>query len=252
MNATLKTIYSLHSTHGNFSSREIAASDLETILKAGIRAANASARQSYSIIVVDDRTVMKEYLEYAGSKALIFCADFTRLKDTAEYLGHPFECGGIEDFITACTDTALAAQTSAIAAASLGIGYLFTNSVRRGNLESFYKKFNLPDKYCFPLVALILGYPENSDTAVRGRLDGLGIVHNRKYSRLGGEELETLVQEYDRADKNMGLVFFKRGAQGHSRYLDWFYRVWCKPGSELQKRRRVEIADLLKKIGYIE
>ncbi|MBA1334261.1 MAG: hypothetical protein HPY66_1970 [Firmicutes bacterium] len=90
MNDTFKTIHNLHSTHGNFSSREITGEDLDAIIKASVRAANASARQSYSIIVVNDKAVMKEYLEYVGSKALIFCLDFTRLKDTAEYLGHPF------------------------------------------------------------------------------------------------------------------------------------------------------------------
>ncbi|MFZ5968070.1 MAG: nitroreductase [Bacillota bacterium] len=253
MNDTLSTIRNLHSTHGNFSSREISNADLEVIIKASVRASNASARQSYSIIVVDDKSVMKEYLEYVGSKALIFCLDFTRLKDTAEYLGHPFECGGVVDFITAGTDTAFAAQTAAIAASSLGIDYLFTNSVHRGDMKKFYEKFKLPQEHCFPVIALILGYSDNDKAVVRGRLDGSGVVHYNAYHRLDHSELAAQVDEYDHAGKNMGVVFFKRNAeQTYGRYLDWFYRVWCKPKSEFRKHKRAEMTNLLKDIGFIE
>ncbi len=253
MNDTLKTIFSLHSTHGHFSNREITAEDLNIIIKAAVRASNASARQSYSIVVVDDKAVMKEYFEYAGSKALLFCLDFTRLKDTAEYLDHPFDCGGVLDFITAHTDTALSAQTAAIAAQSLGIDYLFTNSVHRGDMKRFYEKFKLPQKHCFPVIALILGYSESDDADSRGRLDGPGLVHFHEYHRLDPSELQAQVDEYDITEKNMGVVFFKRGVeQTYSRYLDWFYRVWCKPNSELRKRRMREIGSLLKEIGFIE
>ena len=253
MNDTLKTIHNLHSNHGNFSSREVSDEDLETIIKAGVRASNASGRQSYSIIVVDDKAVMKEYLEYVGSKALIFYLDFTRLKDTAEYLGHSYECGGIVDFITASTDTALSAQSAAIAAASLGIDYLFTNSVHRGDIGKLYEKFKLPQKHCFPLMALILGYSESDGSIARGRLDGAGVIHHKEYHRLNNEGLEELVQEHDKADKNMGVVFFKRdSSQTYSRYLDWFYCVWCKPNSEFRKRNKVIIANLLKEIGFLE
>jgi nitroreductase len=243
MNDTLKTIHNLHSTHGNFSSQEVPNEELEAILKAGVRASNASARQSYSIIVVDDKAVMKEYLEYAGSKALIFCVDFTRLKDTAEYLEHPYECGGIVDFITASTDTALSAQSAAIAAASLGIDYLFTNSVHRGNMGKFYEKFKLPQKHCFPLLALILGYSESDENTPRGRLDGAGVIHYKEYHRLDNESLEESVQEYDKEEKYMGISFFKRdSAQSYRGYLGWFYSVWCKRNSEFRKRNKLDCA----------
>ena len=55
MNETLNTIHELRTIHGNFTEQEISAQDLKTILAASVRAANASNRQSYSIIVVEDR-----------------------------------------------------------------------------------------------------------------------------------------------------------------------------------------------------
>ena len=52
MNETIKTIHSLRTIHGDFSDKKIPDSDFDAILDASVRAANASARQSYSIIVI--------------------------------------------------------------------------------------------------------------------------------------------------------------------------------------------------------
>jgi nitroreductase len=253
MNETLKTIYELNSTHGNFSSRDIMEEELKTIIDACVRASNASARQSYSIIVVDDKSDMKNYLEYVGSRALIFCADFTRLVDTAEYLDHSYQYGGITDFITACTDTALAAQTAVISAKSLGIDYLLTNSVHRRDMNGFYQKFNLPEKLCFPVIALILGYSKNEEQTPRGRLNGAGVVHYGEYNRLQQKELGEIVKLYDEVDRNMGVVFYKRNEeQKYKRYLDWFYKVWSKSNPEYRQRKNAEITNLLKGVGFLE
>ncbi len=224
MNETLKTIHSLHSTHGNFSEREVSAEDLQTVLAAAVKAATASARQSYSIVVVDDRPAMKAYLDYAGSKALIFCVDYTRLVDTAAHLGRSYACGGLQNFITGSMDTILAAQTAAIAARSLGIDSLFTNSVHRHDLSRFYERFNLPARLCFPLIALILGYADNTSREQKGgRLLEQGVVHYGTYRRLTEEGLARLVADYDDPQKKLGLVF-----HNNEDYLEWFFDIWCK------------------------
>ena len=59
-------------------------------------------------------------------------------------------------FVTGSTDTILAAQTACIAAKSLGIDSLFTQrGLHRRDISQVFKTLNLPDKYCFPLVALV-------------------------------------------------------------------------------------------------
>jgi nitroreductase len=63
--------------------------DLQTILTASMKTANASARQSYSIVVLEDRNTMAK-LGYQGSKALIYCVDYNRIADAAAYLNRPF------------------------------------------------------------------------------------------------------------------------------------------------------------------
>jgi len=101
-----------------------------------IRAANASARQSYSVIVVEDRKIMKKLCGFPGSKSLLFCVDFNRIADMAGYLNNEFQ-----------------------GAKSLGIDSLFTNGIHRGDAERVFDILELPQEYCFPLIALILGYP---------------------------------------------------------------------------------------------
>ena len=72
MNDTLQTLHSLRSIHGDFSDREITDEDLNLILRTSVRAANSSARQNYSIVVVTDREMMQQLCGYAGSKLLVY------------------------------------------------------------------------------------------------------------------------------------------------------------------------------------
>lgn len=254
MNETIRTLHSLHTTHGRFSPKEVPDRDLEIILDACVRAASASARQSYSVIVIDDKDVMKEHFDYTGSKALLFCVDFTRLADIADYLQHPYACGGLQDFITGSTDTILAAQNAAVAATSLGISTLFTNSVHRKDLGKLHEAFKLPGQLCFPLITLILGYSEAVPQAVRGRLKGPGVIHYSEYKRLDTGGLKELVQEHDRPETQMGLEFFKRdGSLGYERYLDWFYSVWSKPkAGEIRQKKAQALVAFLKDAGFLE
>jgi len=112
MNDTLKTINSLRSIHGNFSEKELSEADLNQILEASIRAANASARQSYSIIVLDDHKKMQKLFGYQDSRALVYCVDFNRIGQTAKHLGYDFDSNNIIGFITGTIDTVLASQTA--------------------------------------------------------------------------------------------------------------------------------------------
>lgn len=251
MNETLMTIKSLHSTHGNFSERAVSEESLQIIIRAAVRASTASNRQSYSIIVVEDKTVMKKYFQYVGSVALLFCVDYNRLKDIGAHLGHETEYGGIVDFITGTTDTILAAQTAAIAASSIGIDYLFTNSVHRGDMKQLYKQFGLSETVQFPVIAMILGYNDGEKKEPRGRLEDLGIVHWNSYRRYGEEELNEIMDRYDKGN-HMGLVFYnEESKKKYPRYFDWFFKVWSRPDSEKKAKKNQEMMELLRKIGFL-
>lgn len=224
MNETLTTIHNLRSIHGNFSGREISDQDLQTILQAAVHAATASAQQSYAIIVVDEKATMKEYLDYVGSKALIFCVDYNRLHETAAYIGCDYNSGDIESLVTGSTDTILAAQTAAIAAKSLGIDSLFTNSVHRHDLAKFYERFNLPEKHCFPLITLVLGYPDAEPEHQKGRLRGPGVIHYGAYQKLAGCDIEEIIKNYADPEQHLSWSPENMGKA----HLEWFFNVWCK------------------------
>ena len=225
MNPTLDTLKRLRTIHGNFSDQPIPSEDVATILETATRAANASNRQSYSIVVVNDPEMMKQLTGYQGSHLLLFCVDFNRLVGTATRLGHDYPLRGVGPFLTGAIDTSLAAQTASIAAASLGIDSLFTNGIHRGDVQRVYDLLKLPEKYCFPLVALILGYAQEEPKTLRGRLTGPGIIHQGVYQAATDEEHQAIIEAYD--DPATGLSPAAPWKEkGFDHFLDWFFEVW--------------------------
>lgn len=249
MNETLKTIHSLRTIHGNFTSQEVKDKDVKTILEACVRAGNASARQSYSIIVVKDRDLMGKLSGFVGSKTLIFCVDYNRIIDTAKHLNHTFSADGVVPFVTGGIDTILAAQTAAVAAKSLGIDSMFTNGIHRGDMTRVYKLLDLPEKYCFPMIALVLGYTDQEPPYQKGRLRGLGVIHYDKYHKPTTEELDVLVRQYDDPGRHMYLNdIWKK--EGFDHYLDWFYKVWSSRGGKPDGKS--QMAEILENAGFME
>jgi hypothetical protein len=192
---------------------------------------------------------MKQLSGFQGSAGLVFCVDYNRIMDTAAHLGHPFTAEGVVPFVTGSTDTILAAQTAAIAARSLGIDSLFTNGVHRGDMQRVYDLLDLPAQRCFPLIMLVLGYADEEPTALKGRLNGPGVIHRGKYHRLTADELDDLVAQYDDPTTHLGLSDLWR-EQGMAHYLDWFYTVWSVRGGA--RKGRSQMAVLLEGVGFGE
>lgn len=249
-NQTLQLIHSLRSIHGDFSPKPVGEEDVNAILDASVRAANASNMQSYSIVVSRDPEKIKKATGYRSTCLLLYCTDHTRLIDTAAHLGHSYYADNLDAFITSSTNAILAAQTAVIAARSLGIDSLLTNGIHRGDMERLWQIFDLPQKSCFPLIALLLGYPSTEPAHRRGRLKGPGVVHFERYQRLNEAALDALVAQYDDRSQHLGQIddWDKRGFR---HYLDWFHTDWLKhctkPATvEGQSMRR------LRKSGFLD
>ena len=260
MNETIRIIEGLKTVR-HFSDKNISKEHLSVILKSCVNAASASARQTYSIIVIEDKEVMKE-IGYVGNVMLIFTVDFNRVIDTAEYLGFRYKYGiPIVEFITGSTDTILAAQTAAITAKSLGIDSYFSNCVHRNNMSRMYKLLNLPEKYCFPLIALMLGYSDEkkSKHTQKGRLSGPGVIHFNKYQSLNDEGLANLVLEYDSSDKHFCSLIDDWREKGYAHYLDYFYEKWlgCTRLNETKENQIIssspygQAEEMLIKVGFL-
>jgi nitroreductase len=251
MNDTLQTILDLRTVHGDFSSQKVSQNDLDLILESAIRAGNASARQSYSIIVLDDREQMQSLFGYKGSQALVFCVDYNRITATARHLGQEFDEDNIIGFVTGTIDTILAAQTAVIAAKSLGIDSLITNGLHRNSFETVYRELELPETSCFPLITVILGYANKEPAYQKGRLNMEDVVHYGTYHVPTPVQLEKIIAEYDDPSRHIGLIENWEDL-GFDHYLDWFYTKWCsKPTAEKVPTGKVlEFQQRLIKSGF--
>jgi hypothetical protein len=112
-----------------------------------------------------------------------------------------------------------------------------------------YDDFNLPKKFCFPLIALCLGYPSKEPKYLKGRLSGLGVVHYNRYHRLSKEELDKLIQEYDDEENRIALSWENWKEMGFKHYLDWFYTRWSR---EIPAEKLKEFHLILEKSGFID
>jgi nitroreductase len=228
-NEVQETIESLRSTHGNFSDRRIPADTVQAIIESSTRAGTASAMQDYSIIVLDDPTVMRELTGYAGSHALVFCADGNRMRMAARACGLRVPGGAdAATFLTWCADAFLAAQTACIAARSLGVDSFFTNGIFRKGSEKAFEALGLPDRDCFPLITLVLGYALDPSRRKTERYRGKGLVHHGTYRALSADETLAMIQDYDDPEKRLGMeVDFRAKGCGH--YVEWLFGQWLAP-----------------------
>jgi nitroreductase len=249
VNETIKTIGSLRSIHGNFLDKPLPESALQTILQASLRAANASNMQSYSIVVVKDRAKMKAVCTYQGSCMLLYCVDFNRLKASAESLGYSYYPDNIESFVTASINTSLAAQTAAIAAKSLGVDSLITNGIHRGDMERVWKLLDLPQTSCFPLLALVLGYPTEEPPYQKGRLNGVGVIHYDNYHRLTKDEVAEITRQYDDTERHLALNENWK-VQGYNHYMDWWFKDWLRGSKPTD--RETQMLRFLRRSGFVE
>jgi nitroreductase len=249
-NETLKTLHKLRTIHGNFTDRAIPDDRIEQILQASVRAANSSNMQTYSIVVVKDREKMKQVCQYQGGCLLLYCVDYNRIKASAASLGHTYHPNSIVHLVTACINTAFAAQTAVIAARSLGLDCLTTNGIHRGDMKRVWKLLDLPEKHCFPLIAVVIGYPAQEPDYLKGRLDGVGVVHRENYHKPTTKELEEITRQYD--DKKTHLSLNDNwGQQGHQHYLDWLFKVWLRRNAK-PTEQETQMLRVLKQCGFVE
>jgi nitroreductase len=249
-NPTLATLHDLHTTHGNFTEKDVPEEQVEEILQASVRAANSSNMQTYSVVVVADRDRMKQICGYQGSRLLVYCVDYNRLEAGAASLGHAYFPDNMTAFVTGSINTAIAAQTAVVAARSLGIDSLLTNGIHRGDMARLWRLLDLPEQHCFPLIALVLGYASELPQHRTGRLTDLGVVHRERYHRLTNAEVAQITARYDDPETHLGLNP-DWASQGHRHYLDWLFTSWLETRSQPTKAD-TEICRFLKRSGFVE
>lgn len=224
MNRTLRDIHGLRSTHGDFSDRTISDANMNRILSAAVRAASSSARQAYSVILIDDRDTMRELTGYAGARLAVFCVDLHRLSVIAGKLGYAVNDEPPEELITLRFDAALAVQTAVIAARSLKIDSLITNGINRTGVDRAREKLFLPEG-CPPLMSVVFGYSANRGSKPKGRVFDDTIIHRGHYVPFTEERAARVISQFDDPSNRLGIHDGWK-ADGFAHYHDWFFTKW--------------------------
>lgn len=220
-NETLNTIQSLRTIHWNFSEKHVSDEDLSLIIEHGMRAANSANLANYSVIVVDEEEKMKKLVGNSGNaRCCIFCVDYTRIILSAKQLGYNYSPAlGSYNILSDCYDVYAFAQTSVIAAKSMGIDSLITNGIFRVNMEEARKILCLPEKFCFPLIAVLFGYSDKPIHETTGRLNTKHVLHFDKYKQPNEPELNEFICEMDK-------IYPEYISERYPHTLDWYHNEW--------------------------
>jgi FMN reductase (NADPH)/FMN reductase [NAD(P)H] len=170
----------------------------------------------YTIIEIDDQALKDRLAVTCDDQpfiakapwVLVFVADYQKWIDLFEASGC-FELGdaparttpGPGDLLLACSDALIAAQTTVIAAESLGIGSCYIGDVLE-NAEVHAELLGLP-AYTLPIAMLCFGRPLKPQEPIPHF--GGHLVHQNRYRRLDAAELAEVAADLERLHAPHGL-----------------------------------------------
>lgn len=223
MSEVIETIKNLGTTRrADFSQKIIPASHIDEIKQSITATANASNRQSYSVIILDEDKAAR--LSLPGDRVFIFCIDFNRLHKCADRLNCHFDSTYFMQYSTALIDISLLAQSAVIAAKSLGIDSLITNEIYHKHIDLAFKELKLPEKGVFPMIALCLGYSKVTKHK-KGRINNKFVFFENEYSDYSANEIKDIIDDADDAENHIGLISNWR-ERGYDHYYEWFFKKW--------------------------
>lgn len=183
---------------------------LDAIVTSTMRAPTAGNMMLYSVVQVEDQAKKEKLAEtcnhafIAGAPlVLLFLADMQRIYDFYQSFNVPeccrandlpFQKPQLSNLMMSCCDALIAAQTSVLAAESLGIGSCYIGDII-GCCEEHQELFQLP-RWTFPIALVCYGYyPQGVERRLNVRFDQQFIWFQDTYRRLSREEFEQMYAE---------------------------------------------------------
>ncbi len=249
-NPVLKQIHH-HSSIRHYKAEAVPAAMIEAIVSAGQCASTSSNLQSYSVVAVTDPARREKIAELCGKQRhileapvfLAWCADLARLDRVCQLRGYHQVTEYVENFLVASVDTALAAQNSALAAESLGLGICFIGYIR--NIpEEIISLLHLP-RLVFPITGMTIGWPVKESHA-HPRLPLEAILHWESYNPNQDEALG----EYDRTMRSTGIYQGRQvpvpGKEEEMEEYGWLEHT----ARRLARPERIGLRQVLEKQGF--
>ncbi len=164
---------------------------LERLVAAASSASTSSNLQTWSVVAVEDPARKARLAELASGQKhiaqcplyLVWCVDHSRLHLAAQE--RQMALGGLdylEPYVVGVVDASLAAQNAAIAAESLGLGFVYIGAMRN-QPEAVATTLGLPP-HVRALFGLCGGYPDPSQQAdIKPRSKPQeAVLHREQYS----------------------------------------------------------------------
>jgi len=208
LNETIDLINNRRSLR-SYDKRLISEENKNLIINSAMRSPTAGNMMLYSIIEVADQGIKDKLVKSCDNQpfiakapfVLLFLADYQRWMDyfTACDINSyqkdenlPNRTPEEGDFLLACCDALIAAQTAVIAAESIGIGSCYIGDIME-NYEFHKDLFNLP-KYTFPITLLCFGYPKQKsyNKELKPRFSQQYIHFKNEYKRFNNDDFEEM------------------------------------------------------------
>jgi FMN reductase (NADPH) len=217
---------------------------IEAILHSAQMASTSSNVQAYSVIRVIDPDIRIGIQVVTGNQQhvgqcplfLVWCADLYRNKLANEQNEAEMVSGGMENFLVASVDTALAAQNAAAAAEAMGLGVVYIGGIRN-DLREVSRLLQLPE-LVYPVFGMCIGYPDQ-DPSVKPRLSLDAIYHENAYQT--PKQVVEGIEEYDQRIRE----YYIERTQG-KRNTTWSAEMVEK----FRRRQRAYLKDYLEEQGF--
>lgn len=239
MNLTIETLLK-HRSIRKFKDQAVSDDVLSMLVQCGQAAATSSNVQAVTAIHVtqlDTREAMAQlaggqpYVASAGA-FLVYCADLRRPMNACDSQGGEFSAGMTEHFLIASIDVALAAQTTVVAAESMGLGICYIGGLRNKPAE-VAELLQLPQQV-YPVFGLCLGYPAQ-DPEVKPRLPVEAVLMKDVYDE---SKQAALVEQYDAQ-----LREYYKTRTGGNKNSSWSEEMKVLVGKESRPHMKGFLAD---------
>jgi nitroreductase len=187
------TLIHQHASIRHYKPDPLPESLVETIVAAGQHASTSSNMQAYSVIATSAANKRQHLADLCGYQQFIveapifltWCADLERIDRACQLRGYVQDHRYVESLLVAIVDTALAAQNTALAAESLGLGICYVGSIRN-NPQEVIELLELPP-LTFPITGMVVGWP-SKPPRLRPRLPLNTILHWERYDHTHVDE----------------------------------------------------------------